>query len=172
MRAILRLLTLLCVVAAGTTALAQRVGQAAPEIEALNQLNATDSVSLEKYKGKIIVLFFWRTTDSESVDALTGAVHERFGLEQDHPVAAQPSLGELALELASPGPESVILGDPVHRHEADVVPVLGVFCARVAEADEELQGERPVPIRLTLAFSCRELPRIASPGLPEAAQQE
>ncbi|MBU0637396.1 MAG: peroxiredoxin family protein [Planctomycetes bacterium] len=81
MRAILRFLTVLCVAAMGTTALAQRVGQTAPEIEALNQLNATDSVSLAKYKGKIVVLFFWRTTDGESVDALSGLneIHDKLG---------------------------------------------------------------------------------------------
>ena len=34
-------------------------------------------------------------------------------------------------------------GDPVDRHVADVVPVPGIFCTRISEADEEFHGQIP-----------------------------
>ncbi len=73
-------------------------------------------------------------------DRLARAVHVGPRLEQHDLAAAEPPFGDLALELCAPGSEAVVGGDPVHRHEPDVVPVAGIWRAGIAEADEKTHG--------------------------------
>ena len=75
---------------------------------------------------------------------LAGEVHEGLGLEERHLLGPEAAFGDLALELRAPGREAVVGGDPVHRHEADVVPVPGILRARVPEPHEKPHG----PLRL------------------------
>ena len=69
---------------------------------------------------------------------LAGAVHEGVGLEQQQLVAAQPAFGHTPLKAGFPRAEAVRLGDPVDRHEADVVPVARILPAGIAQTHENL----------------------------------
>ena len=55
----------------------------------------------------------------------------------DRPRLAQPPLGHEALKARLPRREAVVGGDPVQRHEADVVPVARIAGAGIAEADDQ-----------------------------------
>jgi hypothetical protein len=57
--------------------------------------------------------------------------------------AGELAVGGHAMKLALPRAEAVRTRDLVHRHEADVVAVAGVFAAGIAEADEEFHPEVP-----------------------------
>ena len=65
-------------------------------------------------------------------------VHVGLRLEQPDPLAVEHALGEPALEARAPGPEAVARGDPLDRHEADIVPLPGVAVPRIAQPDEQL----------------------------------
>src|SRR5690606_13327095 len=69
-------------------------------------------------------------------DRLTGKVHEGLGLEQQHLLVIEATLGDEALELLRPGREGAAAGDSVHRQKTDIVPVVLIFGAGIAEADK------------------------------------
>ena len=71
---------------------------------------------------------------------LTGEVHEGLGLQKRHTRRPDPSFGDLALKFGPPAGESVILGDPVNGHKADVVTVLRVFRAGISKADNQFHA--------------------------------
>ena len=76
--------------------------------------------------------------------AVAREVHERAGLQQRDrearaphgDVALRPDAAELLLEVGHPVRTREMLDD----HEADVVPVLLVLLARIAEPDDEVHG--------------------------------
>jgi hypothetical protein len=70
-------------------------------------------------------------------DRLTRQVHEGLGLQQHHLFRPQAALADLALMRLLPGRKPVVGGDPVQRHEADVVAVPGVFRARISKTHPE-----------------------------------
>ena len=55
------------------------------------------------------------------------------GFQQHDLFRPQTAIADQALELGLPRRKSVIFGNPVHGHEADIVPVARVFVARVSE---------------------------------------
>lgn len=57
-----------------------KIGEPAPEIEA-EFTNADGDVSIEKYKGRIVLLFFFRTDDAASMEAfaILNGIHKKFG---------------------------------------------------------------------------------------------
>ena len=65
-------------------------------------------------------------------------VHEGLRLEQKHLLAPELAFGGETLEALAPGRKAMGRGDGIDRHEAHIVPVEGVFSARIAEADKEL----------------------------------
>jgi peroxiredoxin len=119
MRATLRITALACVALVSSAALAQRVGKPAPEFESSNQFNTKDKVALENFKGKIVVLVFWRTTDSESIDAIAtlNEMHKKFRKGGVVVIAHSPEEKE-KVESIVKGKEIeylVIYGDKVHE---------------------------------------------------------
>lgn len=52
-----------------------KIGESAPEIEA-TFTNTEGDVSIEKYKGRIVLLFFFKTTDSASMDEAVPILNE------------------------------------------------------------------------------------------------
>lgn len=80
MRAMRRISVVMCVAMMGAVAWGQRVGKPAPDFESSNHLNTKDKVSLDKFKGKIVVLVFWLTSDSGSLDAVAtlNDIHTKF----------------------------------------------------------------------------------------------
>lgn len=81
MRVTVRIALFACVGALVSAAAGQKVGSAAPDINTPNYFGTEDHLSLTKFKGKIIVLLFWRSTDSASTDALTALnkIHKTYG---------------------------------------------------------------------------------------------
>ena len=65
-------------------------------------------------------------------DRLARQVHEGLGLQEHHLLGPQPALADQPLMRALPRPEAMVGGDPLHRHEADVVAVGRIFRARIA----------------------------------------
>ncbi len=74
-------------------------------------------------------------------DRAAGFVHVGLGFQRQHLAALDPALGDAAGKARAPGPEAIAADDLVHRHEADVVAVVGMARARVAQADEQQHGE-------------------------------
>lgn len=70
MRTLSFLMMLWVVLLTGSLAVAQKEGDDAPEYEPKDKMNLDEAFSLAKYRGKIVVLVFWRTTDSASIDAI------------------------------------------------------------------------------------------------------
>lgn len=71
MQAFAKVLAAAVVLAAGVAAApAQKIGKPAPEINAPNYFGSEEHISLAKYKGRVLVLIFWRTTDPMSIDAI------------------------------------------------------------------------------------------------------
>src|SRR6516164_1182529 len=71
-------------------------------------------------------------------DRATGLVHVGLRLEQYHLLAPELAFGGDAFEALAPSREGMSRGDNIDRHEPHIVPVEGVFSARIAEADKEL----------------------------------
>src|SRR6267378_2760223 len=76
-------------------------------------------------------------------------VHERRGLQQDHPLAIQRAFGGLALKAAAPWCKPMTPRDLVDGHKADIVPVTRVFRAGIAEANKK-SHDAASRVRLTL----------------------
>src|SRR5690606_29456934 len=77
-------------------------------------------------------------------DRLAGQVHEGLRLDQQHLFAADATFGDQALELSRPGRKGMAAGYRVRRHEADIMPVVLVFRAGIAEAcDQQHDGRLP-----------------------------
>ena len=66
---------------------------------------------------------------------LAGRVHKGLRLQQQHPLTADRRLREFALEAVAEPCGTVLSGDRVDRHEADVMTVAGVAGTRIAETD-------------------------------------
>ena len=79
---------------------------------------------------------------------LARQVHEGLRLDQQHPVGAKAPLRHPGLELAPPGAEAMRPGDRVEGHEADVVAMVGVTCARISQPDEKLHCGPPDGARI------------------------
>src|SRR3954452_24421805 len=93
-------------------------------------------------------------------------VHEGPRLEQDDALALQRAFRGLALKTAAPWLEIMTPRDLVDGDEADIVPVMRVFRAGIAEADEQSHGAAS---RVALTSSCR-LPAPSQPP-PEPSRQ-
>src|SRR6185437_5891291 len=65
-------------------------------------------------------------------------IHEGGRTEQHHPFAIQRALGGLALKTTAPWCETMTPCDFFDGHEADVVPVMRVLRAGVAETNKEV----------------------------------
>src|SRR3546814_14212672 len=74
-------------------------------------------------------------------DRLAGQVHEGLRLQRQCLGTAEDALGQFAVEPLAERLETVLLGDRIDRHEADVMPLPPVLGARIAQSDEE-QHER------------------------------
>ena len=85
-------------------------------------------------------------------------IHEGLGLEQDDLLPAQCAFTDGALKFTAPWRKAMILGDPLHRHKADIVPGLRVFRARITKAGKDHHGERPFHA-WGVAPSCRNTRR-------------
>ena len=72
---------------------------------------------------------------------LAGKVHEGFGFQKRHFLGPEAAFGDKALKRLAPGGEAMVGGDAVKRHETDVVPVAGIFRARIAKSYEQLHGD-------------------------------
>src|SRR5262249_27764011 len=91
----------------------------------------------------------------------SAVVHERLRFEQDDPLPAEAPLADEAMKALAPGRQAVALRHALKRHEADVVAMASIRCARIAQADQQLHGSRarqpPTPAALGgahfLAFS-------------------
>jgi len=81
MRPVWQIVVIACASLLAIPAWGQKVGKEAPDLETENQFNAESGFSLKQYRGKIVVLEFWRTTDSESIDAipLLNDIHSKLG---------------------------------------------------------------------------------------------
>src|SRR5438552_16765809 len=64
-------------------------------------------------------------------------VHEGQRLQQHHPLAIERAFRRLALKTAAPGCETMTPRDFIDSHEADLVPVMRVLRAGIAEANKE-----------------------------------
>src|SRR5690348_4223859 len=81
---------------------------------------------------------------------LAGLIHEGLRLQQEHPLAADRRLRELALEaVAKPG-GAVPSGNRLGRHEPDVVAVAGVARPRVPETDNQAHQQPTVDSAQTM----------------------
>ncbi len=78
-------------------------------------------------------------------DRLAREVHEGLRLQQDHLIAAEVPLADLALKARAPRRKAVIRGNAVNGHEADIVAVRLVLPAGVAQPDDQ-PHRRPVCI--------------------------
>ena len=82
-------------------------------------------------------------------------VHVGVGLEQQDFGAIEIAVAGEALEPLAPWPEAVPLGDPVKSHEADVVPIVGVFRPGISQPHEQLH--RALVPSVIAAGQCRAL---------------
>jgi len=73
-------------------------------------------------------------------DRLAGKVHKGFGLQQEHLFGAKTPFADLAVELVAPRRKTVVIGNAINGHEADVMAVAGVFPARISEADKKFHA--------------------------------
>src|SRR3981189_1208469 len=64
-------------------------------------------------------------------------VHEGRGPQQHHPLAIERAFRGLALKAAAPWCETMTPRDFINDHEPDIVPVMGVLRAGIAEAYKE-----------------------------------
>src|SRR6185437_7834899 len=64
-------------------------------------------------------------------------VHERRGAKQHHPFAIERAFGGLALKATAPRCETMTPRDRFDGHEADIVPVMRVLRAGIAETYKE-----------------------------------
>jgi hypothetical protein len=74
------------------------------------------------------------------LNGIAAVVHESLRLYEQDPVAAEAAFRDQAPELLLPGTKAVRLGNRVESHEADIVSVKRILCARIAEADPELHA--------------------------------
>ena len=70
------------------------------------------------------------------LNGLAAQVHEGLRLEQHHLAGPDLGLGGLGAELVAEGRSRPARGQPVHHHEAHVVPVSAVFWPGVPESDD------------------------------------
>ena len=75
-----------------------------------------------------------------SADRAPGFVHVGAGQQQQNFLSPERAFNRDALEAPTPRRDAVALGDRLHRHETDIVPVADVAFARIAEADEKQHG--------------------------------
>src|SRR4029077_9848770 len=66
-----------------------------------------------------------------------GLVHEGRRPEQHDLLVLKRAFRSCALKATAPGSETLTACDFVHGHEADIMPVIGVFRAGIAEANKE-----------------------------------
>ncbi len=94
-------------------------------------------------------------------DRAAAVVHIRGGLEQEDAGGADTASGNPALEALLPRFETMGVGDRVHGHEADIMPVERIFRARIAEADPDLHDaeHRPGESQGLSRQACARLPR-------------
>src|SRR5690606_13597658 len=64
-------------------------------------------------------------------------VVERLRLHDQRADAIDRAFADFAAKLLLPWTKRISARDRIYDHEADIVPVARVFCARIAEADEE-----------------------------------
>src|ERR1700712_1651394 len=64
-------------------------------------------------------------------------VHEGRGAEQDHPLLIDRAFGGVALKAAAPWCETMTPCNFIDDRETDIVPVMRVLRARIAEANKE-----------------------------------
>src|SRR6202048_44368 len=67
----------------------------------------------------------------------TGLVHESLRAEQNHPFTVELAFRGLALKAAAPWCETMTPRNFIDGHESDVVPVMRVFGAGIAETNKE-----------------------------------
>src|SRR4030095_12853278 len=67
-------------------------------------------------------------------------VHEGQRLQQHHPLAVERAFRSLALKAAAPRCETMTPRDFIDGHEPDIVPVMRVLRAGIAEANKEMHG--------------------------------
>src|SRR5581483_9328643 len=66
-----------------------------------------------------------------------GFIHESLGTKQHNPFAIERAFRGAALKAAAPRCETMTPRDFIENHEADVVAVMRVFRAGIAETNEE-----------------------------------
>lgn len=109
-------------------AAAQRVGKPAPEINAPNYFGDEEHISLAKLKNKIVVLVFFRTNDSASVDVLPPLqkIHKDYRRRGVEIIAFTPETEREKVENLMKGKEltfRVIFGGNLHElYEAPAFP--------------------------------------------------
>lgn len=70
-------------------------------------------------------------------DGSSGVVHEGMRLQRKHLLAGNQPLGHFALKALAVGRKVMAADDFVHRHEADVMAIVGILGARIAESDQQ-----------------------------------
>ena len=76
---------------------------------------------------------------------LAAEVHEGLWLEQHDLLAFQITGAQAALKLRPPRCETMIIRNPVERHESDIMTVMRVFRAGIAKANDEFHGTEVAP---------------------------
>jgi hypothetical protein len=71
-----------------------------------------------------------------------GFIHESLRLQQDSPFGTESHLGDLPLEFATPQPSAMHARNLVDGEETDIVTVLGIAGAGIAEADDQAHGAK------------------------------
>src|ERR1700743_2913271 len=85
-------------------------------------------------------------------------VHECGGAKQHYPLAIERALGGLALKATAPWCETMTPRDRFNGHEADIVPVMRVFRAGIAETHKEQHDAASPKLSPLAASRRRELP--------------
>ena len=114
-------------------------------------------------------------------DRPAGFVHIGLRLYGQHLFPAQAALGAVRLEAVAPRRKGMAADDLVHRHEADVVPIVGVAGARIAEPGKQQHAGHPLgwlsplwtlprqPLPLRPRLRLRPRPRLPVPPRPRRA---
>src|SRR5690606_21962444 len=109
-------------------------------------------------------------------DRAAGLVHEGLGLEDENALGVEHAFADLALEAPARSGEAMAADDGIHRHEADIVPVPGVFRAGVAEAGKQdhrmspgRECARPYSSAASSTSPSSSSPSAASPFRPAGA---
>src|SRR3546814_6980919 len=91
-------------------------------------------------------------------------MHVGLRLHGQHLFGGQQAVGAVGLEPAAPRRKGMAADDLVHRHEADVVPVVGVAGARIAEPGKQQHAGHP------LAWRVPDVPGLAWLGASRARE--